>query len=271
MKRDQRGFVVASALVVTLSVAALIYFMFAMGLMAKEAGRLEDKKKEWVAETQVKLDSWYRRNAQVIDADPAALSQATVLSEAGVTLEYGAQFASTAQLAAAGIGFHNIAIWLPHDGVSGAGLDVSTGEFNPGTLGGATAPTKYALVNGRAIQTELYLTTIKRMRKNASKFEGYFKARVQADPDSEAGVNYYRAADCVAPVSGELPCIDTYTSLALSGIAGQVGLSPDDNVNAWGGAVEVSNLAGVPVGESAISIRTAAPWGSVIQVIGVRP
>lgn len=272
MRRHQRGFVVASALVVTLSIAALIYFSYAMGLASKEAGRREDRKKEWITETQVKLEEWYQRNALAIDSDPDPIAEAVVLSGAGIVLEFGAQFASTPLLSAGGIGYHNIAIWLPADGASGTGLDASTGEFNPGTLtGGETAPTKYAMVNGRVLETRAYLKTIERMRRNAGKLEGYFHARVLSDPDSDSSMNYYRAANCSSPASGELPCIDSYTPLASSGIVNTVGLSPDDNVNAWGSAIEVSNLAGVPTGEAAISIRTTAPWGSFIQVTGARP
>lgn len=271
-RKNQRGFIVASALVVTLSIAALIYFSFAMGLAAKEAGRLEDRKKEWVSDTQAKLTSWYERNKAAIDADPNQLTSTAVLSGAGVTLEYGAQVASTARLIAGGIGFHSVAIWIPHDGASGTGLNASTGEFNPGTLtGGLTAPTKYAFANGRAIQTDAYLATVARMRETAAKFEGYFQARVLSDPDSGSEVNYYRAANCASPINGELPCIDSYTSLAAAGLGSVVGLSTDENVSSWGGAIEVSNLADVPVGESAIAIRTAIPWGSPIQIFAVRP
>lgn len=271
MKR-QRGFIVPTALALSISVAVMIYIGFAMNLAAKESARLDEKKQQWIRETQDALNAWYRRRAEVIDAESGALSQATVLQEAGVRLDYGAQFASTARKSAAGVMYHNLAVWLPHDGATGTGLDAASGEFRPGTLtNGDTAPILFAFIDGRAIETDLYLTTVRRMRTNASILEGYFKARLLADPDSDSGVNYYRAADCSNPKNGELPCIDTHVALTSSGVMPTVGLAQNDATSAWGSAIDISNLEGLPAGDPTISIRTMTPWGESIQVIGVRP
>lgn len=271
MKR-QAGFIVPTVLALSVSVAAMIYIGFAMNLAATESARLDEKKQQWIRETQDAVDAWYRRNAQDIEADSGAVSQNTVLQEAGVRLEYGAQFASTTRRSAGGIMYHNLAIWLPHQDATGTGLDSTTGSFNPGTLpNGESAPTRFAFINGRAIETDLYLETVKRMRRNASILESYFKARVLADPDSDSGVNYYRAADCSNPKNGELPCIDTHIALSSSGVMEVVGLAHNDVMSSWGSAVEISNLEGLPSGDPSISIRTNTPWGESIQVIGVRP
>jgi len=268
----ERGFIVPTALALSVSIAVMIYISFAMNLSARESARLDEKRQQWIRETQEALDAWYRRRAEVIDAESGALLQAAVLQEAGIRLDYGAQFASTVRLSAAGIMYHNLAVWLPLESATGTGLDPATGVFNPGTLpNGDAAPTLFAFINGRAIETDLYLATVRRMRTNASILEGYFKARVLADPDSDSGVNYYRAADCSNPRNGQLPCIDTHVALTSSGVMPTVGLAQNDATSAWGSAIEISNLEGLPVGDPTISIRTVTPWGQPIQVIGVRP
>lgn len=263
----------ASAIIATFGIVALIYFSFAMGISAKEAGEREDSKREWILETQKKLDAWYERNKAVIDADPDPIDTGLIVKQSGIVLEYGAQIESTARMSAAGIGYHNIAIWIPHDGASGTGLNLSTGEFNPGLLsdGVTPAPTKFVFTNGRAIQTRAYLSTVRKMRANASRFEGYYHAKLASDPDADASIDYFRAADCSAPINGELPCIDTHTDIGPANVQALLGLSDDDIVSDWGTAVQVSNLDGLPAGGHSISLKTSTPWGVAIQIIAARP
>ncbi len=273
MRNQQRGFITASAIVATFGVVALIYFSFAMSVYAKKVGEQDDNQREWLAETQHKLDAWYERNKAAIDANTDPIPVNVILSQSGVVLEHGAKIESTPRLIAAGIGFHNIVIWIPHDGASGTGLNPLTGEFNPGLLadGVTLAPTKFALTNGRAIETRAYLSTVTKMRANASRFEGYYQAKLSLDPDADATIDYFRAADCASPKNGELPCIDTHTDIGPGNVQTLLGLSSDDIVNAWGGAVQISNLEDLPTGGHTISLKTATPWGQDIQIIAVRP
>lgn len=273
MRNKQRGFIMASAIVATFGIVALIYFSFAMGVFAKEFSAREDRKRAWIVETQQKLDAWYERNKASIDADPDPIDTNLIVSSSGIVLEYGAQIESTARLSAAGIGYHNIAIWIPHDGASGTGLNHSTGEFNPGLLpdGVTLAPTRFVFTNGRAIETRAYLATVAKMRTNASRFESYFQAKLASDPDADASIDYFRATDCAAPINGQLPCIDTHTNIGPSNVQNLVGLSGDDIVSAWGNVIQVSNLEGLPSGGYSMSLKTAAPWGVDIQIIAVRP
>lgn len=271
-RHKQRGFVAATALVATLSIVAAIYFSFAYSVSVKARNRLDERRNEWIQETQKQLSAWYLRNANTIEANTAAIPVSSILSGAGINIDFGAQVASTAQLSANGISYHSVAIWLPADGATGTGLNMVNGSFNVGTMpNGTPAPTKYALANGLMIETATYVGTLKKMRRDASKLEAYFNARFLSDPNGDAAENYYRAADCMNPIDGQLPCIDTYTPLASSGIMSTVGFSPDDAVDGWGNPVSVSNLAGVPAGQIAISLVSTTPWGSQIQILGVRP
>lgn len=273
MRNRQRGFVMASAIIATFGIVALIYFSFAMSVYAKASEERDERKREWIAETQQKLDAWYERNKSNIDSDPDPIDASVIVSQSGIDLQYGAQVESTARLAAAGIGYHNIAIWIPNDGASGTGLNHTTGEFKPGLLadGITLAPTKFAFTNGRAIQTRAYLNTVQKMRVNASRFEGYYQAKQSSDPDADASIDYFRAANCAEPINGELPCIDVHTDIAPSNVQTLLGLSGDDIVNAWGGKVKISNLEGLPAGGYSISLKTSTPWGQEIQIIAVRP
>lgn len=272
MKRNQQGFVVASALILMLSTSLMIYFSFISALSIKEAGMDAEKRLEWVRDAQQKIDYWYGLNKAVIDSQVGPVSESSVLDGAGITLKYGAQFASSNRLSSSGIEYHNIVFWIPVDGASGTGLNLSTGEFNPGTLsGGAIAPTDFAMVHGLDVQTQAYLDSVAVARQVASKFELYFRAKIAADPDGDEGINYYRAAYCPTPVGGELPCVDTATDILSSGMQGAVGLLSSDVVDAWGQSVQVTNLAGIPPGDSAILISTSTPWGTQIKVFGVRP
>lgn len=273
MRNRQRGFVMASAIVATFGIVALIYFSFAMSVYAKASDERDDRKREWITETQQKLDAWYERNKADIDSDPDPINTAVIISQSGIDLQYGAQVESTARLSAAGIGYHNIAIWIPHDGASGTGLNHSTGEFNPGLLpdGITMAPTKFAFTNGRSIQTRAYLNTVQKMRTNASRFEGYYHAKQASDPDADASTDWFRAENCSSPVNGELPCIDVHTDISPSNVQSLLGLSGDDITNAWGGKIQISNLEELPAGGHSISLKTSTPWGQDIQIIAVRP
>lgn len=261
-----------TALVATISIIVAIYMSFAYGVSIKARNRLDERRNEWIQETQKQLSAWYVRNANTIESNSAAIPVSDILAGAGIRIDFGAQVASTAQLAANGIAYHSIAIWLPADGATGTGLNMTDGSFNVGTLANGTpAPTKYALANGLMIETAAYVGTIKKMRRDASKLEAYFNARFLSDPNGDTAENYYRAADCTSPMDGQLPCIDAYTPLASSGIMNTVGFSADDAIDAWGNPISVSNLDGVPAGQIAISLVSTTPWGSQIQILGVRP
>lgn len=273
MRNRQRGFITASALVATFGIVALIYFAFAANLHARSAERKEVEQLRWMNDVQRKLDAWYGRNKAVIDANPGTIPVATILSQSGIVLEHGARVESTPRLMQSGVAFHNIVVWIPVDGATGTGINQTTGEFNPGMLGGAAAKTKFAFANGLMIQTDAYLETIKRMRNIASRFEGYYETMIGSDPDSESTINYYRAGNCSSPRNGELACVDVYTDISSNpgGIQTEIGFSGDDSVDSWGGEIKMSNLEDVPAGSNAIALKTTAPWGSDIKITAARP
>ncbi len=258
------------------SLAGLVMAVSVGLLMAsdqEQSNRADVERGAYLRDAADRLARWYNVGATGAQAGP--IDVALALSQAGVTPRYGIQFASSNRLADGMVSWHVLALWLPEpDSVQGTALDPVTGVFTQGTysVDGQPARVIHAVIDGHGSQLRRYSETSRRLREVVARLENRFTAMRATHPLVPASTNWYRAADCGAPQGGELPCYDAYVDITATDVSVSAGTSPSAEVNAWGGAVQVSNLAdSSTIPPFSMSIRTALPWGGQLQVTAQEP
>lgn len=271
----QRGFVSSLWLA---SVAGLVTTISVGLLMAHDqehSNRADVDRRAYIADVSARLARWYEFNAGATGALAGQLDVPAALAQAGVTPRYNLQVASSNRLADGMVAWHVMALWLPDpDSVQGIALDPLTGGFTQGAYisSGLPAQVVHAVVDGHASQLRRYSESSRRIREIGARLENRFSAMRAAHPLMPMFTNWYRAQDCGAVQGGELPCYDAYQNIATTEVPAAAGTSPASDFNAWGGVVQVSNLADSSiVPPFSMSIRTALPWGGWLQVIAQEP
>ncbi len=260
------------------SVAGLVTAISVGLLMAndqRQADRADVDRRAYIADASERLARWYELNSGATGALAGQIDVPAALAQAGVTPRYGLQAASSNRQADGMVAWHVMALWLPEpDSVQGVALDPLTGGFTQGTyiVSGLPARVVHAIVDGHASQLRLYSESSRRIREVGSRLENRFSAMRATHPLMPMFTNWYRAQDCGAVQGGELPCYDAYQDIAGTEVPAAAGTSPVSDSNAWGGAVQVSNLAdSSTIPPYSMSIRTALPWGGWLQVIAQEP
>lgn len=272
--RLQRGFASYLWLV---SVAGLVMAVSVGLLMANDqeiGNRADADRRAYLAEASARLARWYEFNAGATGTQAGPVDVTTALAQAGVTPRYDLQAASSNRLADGMVAWHVLALWLPDpDSVQGIALDPVTGAFTQGTTiaSGLPARVVHAVIDGHASQLRRYSESSRRVREVGARLENRFSVMRATHPLSMV-TNWYRAQDCGAVQGGELPCYDAYQDIVATQVVVAAGISPSSSFNAWGGAMQVSNLAdSSTVPPFSMSIRTALPWGGWLQVIAQEP
>lgn len=273
--RRQLGFVSylwlasVAGLVTTISVGLL------MVNDQRQSDRADVDRRAYIADASERLARWYELNSGATGALAGQIDVLAALAQAGVTPRYGLQAASSNRQTDGMVAWHVMALWLPEpDSVQGVALDPLTGGFTQGTyiVSGLPARVVHAIVDGHASQLRLYSESSRRIREVGSRLENRFSAMRATHPLMPMFTNWYRAQDCGAVQGGELPCYDAYQDIAGTAVPAAAGTSPASDSNAWGGAVQVSNLAdSSTIPPYSMSIRTALPWGGWLQVIAQEP
>ena len=92
------------------------------------------------------------------------------------------------------------------------------------------------------------------------------------DPFGPAGRDWFRALDCGAVQTGELPCYDVYTDMAATTAPAQAGIEATLTVNAWGLPINLSNLQDSSVVPPYfMAVNTTTPWGGVVGAVAQEP
>jgi len=239
-------------------------------------GNREDvERSAYIEDASRRLTLWYQANANTQEAIIGPLDMDAALAAAGITPRYGLLATSSQQLSDGLVSWHVMALWLPEpQRVQGTALDQATGVFTQGTLvsTGQPAVLVSASINGRAMQLVAFSESSRRVRLVAARLENMFAARRAMDPFSPGGRNWFRAGDCGAVQSGELPCYDAYTNLAATTAPVEAGIEAEMAVNAWGLPITLSNLQNSSlVTPFSMSVRTLTPWGGVIGAVAKEP
>lgn len=245
-----------------------VVFLVAMAIAvtASEAELLANKRRNdrpyqqdaYLEQTASAVTAWYQRNIGTIDATGAAdPSVADVLAGAGITPRYGLHIAVSQRLSSGNMNWHSIALWINDSTTDSTTFTASTGAFNPDPKARA------ALVSGQRLQQEAWQRTSTAVNTVVSALNNYAQQR-QAANGGDMTRNPFRPADCSNVAPGEMPCLDSYTP--ANGISTQLGLNNTQLVDAWNGAIQVSNgtdarTTGTPY---TMVVKATTPWGAAV-------
>jgi len=250
-----------------------------VGLLRSEdqarANRVGAERSAYMKDASTRLARWYEYNSGATGALVGQIDMAQALAGAGVTPRYNLQSASSVRLTDGLVSWHVMALWLPEPvRVQGTGLDPATGVFTPGTLvsTGLATDLVSAILDGHASQLAAFSESSRRVRLAAARLENMFAARRAMDPFTVGEHNWFRAVDCAAVQTGELPCYDGYSDLAATTAPAEAGIETEMGVNAWGLPLTLSNLQDSSlVTPFSMSVRTLTPWGGVMGAVAKEP
>ena len=288
----QGGFAMLFVIFLLMAVSGVAYWMYAPAAH-KASIDLKIKQQTWANDVSAQLNAWYARNLAAIDSNLYAFSTTDILygnsgmglGGSGISLQYSAVVLSSVRLSGAnGVGFHTFSVYIPVSAAPGAAgtLDTSTGKFVDGVLpGGAPANLIHAYVSGESLELTALTETTNRMRHAATKLEQFFAIKLNADPNHNASINYFRAINCASPAADEIPCYGVSsavdTDVGVTPIPMLVGIGTNYYQNAWGQNITVENYTGsdanvarTPSGPPfTINMKTISPWGTVYPITGV--
>lgn len=256
-----------------------LVFVVSVGMLRTEdharLNRSDADRRAYMLDATNRLTRWYAYSSGTTGGSAGQIDMTAALAQAGVIPRYGLRAASSSRQTDGLVSWHVLALWLPEPTrVQGENLDTATGVFNQGTLisSGQPALLVHAVIDGHASQLAKFSESQRRLRIVASRLENMFSRLRDVDPYQTVGMNWYRASDCGDIKAGELPCYNTYTSLASTVVPMLAGSSPDTNVNAWGAAIEVSNLIDSSITSPfSMAVQTSLPWGGVLRVVAQEP
>ena len=268
-----------SAMLLLLVGLAGLVMAVSVGLLRGEdqarTNRADVDRSAYLRDAAARLARWYEVNSATTGAQAGQIDMGQALAGAGVTPRYGLQSASSMRLSDGLVSWHVMALWLPEPiRVQGTAFDVATGVLTPGTLisTGQPADLVSAIVNGHASQLVAFTESSRRVRRVAARLENLFAARRSMDPFGPAGRDWFRALDCAAVQTGELPCYDVYTDMAATTAPAQAGIEATLTVNAWGLPINLSNLQDSSVVPPySMAVNTTTPWGGVVGAVAQEP
>ena len=172
------------------------------------------------------------------------------------------------------IHYHQVAIVSTGlNGVLDASVSCTTGLVGGGGL--RTCGDDFGrLVDGFAIQSELYTATLDKVRRIADAMESYFRVRYQADPSRDASVDYFGnngAATGRWDIAGVLPISNLGAGCApvpldSTGAHSALGLALDDITDAFGNIIRYDNCsASVRSPDNPTVTQALPPYTAVVS------
>lgn len=126
----------------------------------------------------------------------------------------------------------------------------------------------------RSADIERYAQTQAQMERVGVLLSSLFKARQAMDPRLPHGINWWRHPTCSTTASVDehyLPCVNTYTSLATSGVAAALGLSATDIQTPYG-EIEFSNQQDASLtAPYTVALRVQTPFGPPMRKTVIAP
>lgn len=270
MFRRQKGYAAILVLVGAVAMAGIASTMLP-GLDASQtAAEQELNQRAYLQAVRAALATAYEREATTLDAGvPSPWTAQQWLARAGVTPKFGLQLAISDRIAIPGtpVAYRVVAAWLPRRGSDTvSSLNTATGVFT------ADTGVQWIVVSGQAIQARRYASTLTAMQRFAVILQSRSRAKLEADPARDIGVNYFRPVSGCSPTAEEIPCLPSYVAASTVDFATIAGFDSTAARDAWGRALEVSNTvdsqtSGPPY---SMSIRATTPWGSTFKVIAVQ-
>lgn len=249
---------------------------------------LDIRKKEYLDTAVQKLESWYYKNAAIIDSttSPVVITEDQLFKETGLSRMYGARISITPIQFTAGapLAYRNIAIWIPAFGVADTSSFTGGGVFLPNH-----AQTMYSVINGQKVEGDLMLQTQKVMKNAARLLEQRYKAKFETDPVHNLRVNYFASIDCSNVGAEEIPCTSTidpatgWVSLTSSNLKlwENSGISTVTGTDGWGHQIYFSNdnQLGTILNNPANNIDTpyyavlkaVTPWNTIVYMYAMQP
>jgi hypothetical protein len=281
-KHAQRGAALLSFAVFLGVIILGIITTLSAGLLRKQQGTLLLRQQAYVEEVIQRVGIYYEKNAGVLDRDSTWTSyrensfKAAAIDQEkfGVTLVVSDRLTSPE-----GIKYRRVLVYTPSD--TDALNPPDTASFaTSGVFNTCSDPSKacdrraFAIYDALDLQKRNYARTVVKMQEIALRAQTYYKARVLQDPERNSTVNYFLPPlGCSAVLANDLPCLpltgNGFVDLASANISGQLGLEPSLFTNAWGTAIQVTNMA--PHAETtaapySLVIRTQSPWGGFMQI-----
>jgi hypothetical protein len=266
----QRG--TAAMMLVLWSFVAVFYLLFApqIAASAKAYDALGAAEQAYLDDIALRLETFYRRNAAVIDSASAfAIPPATLWAQLGIQAKPTLQLGISERLSGSEVGFRRFVVWLKRRSPDPSVFVATSGAFTPGP------DVPYRVVDGEAIQGALREETLRRMKTFAAQLEQRFRAKFEGDPLRSLSVNHFRALgpSCSAALD-DIPCIDVHTDVNAAANFGML-LSTDPLrlTSAWGARFSVSNLedSRATAPPYTMAIRAALPWGGSLLVNAIQP
>jgi type II secretory pathway pseudopilin PulG len=261
-RQKQRGVALLAFTVVLAIVAFTIVMGYSVSTAKKQAASLEVNQTTYLNDVRQKLAAAYAANARTIDSDdPAAGAPWTsvqapdLLAWAGITPRWGLQVAITPPISRDNVKYRVIAAWLPLDSdAPETPVLANDGTFTPCPSHSVdcVSRVKYAVMTeGLTIQRNNAKKAQQQLEAMAANAQAFFKAKMMADPEHNASVNYFRPpyGGCDAAVE-QMPCVDSPQALwsplvqqrnTSQSMAELLGLPDAPVLNPWGISVEVCN------------------------------
>lgn len=263
MRRRASGYAVLAVVATMVTIAAAVVVGWATLAARVQTDGLAQAQQQYLDEVRVSILGWYARELAQLDRSAVPPDPATVLRGSGVAVRWGLRVAVSERLARESIAYRVVAAWLPGEGDASM-LEPATGRFTP------SAGARWIVVSGFDLQAAALAETRARLDRLARQLEAAYRVRLLSDPSRDATVNRFRAVRCSEPSPGELPCIDEYVAIDVSGLVRAAGLDPLLGANAWGAPIEVSNgIDASLVIPFSMVLRTAMPWGGALSMFAV--
>jgi Tfp pilus assembly protein PilX len=268
MRYQQRGFMLPFVVLAVAGVVLLFVSSMQSSATYSQLASENTDREAVVSAASASLSSWYNAESDTIELASSAEAEAQLLTRVS-DRRFGLRMAMSQQLGlpcsvgatlVSCVPYRRFAVWLP------AVSDASTASFAAGNS------IVSRVVDTRALQMDKAQKAVDRMQAVAGSIQRFAQARSAALPYGSGRTNFLRAQRCVAVEIAELPCVDTYTDLVSSGVAGLVGLSASDVVSEFGGTVMFSNLqdSNSTLPPYSASIQVSTPWGTSLKVAVVQ-
>ena len=262
----------AAILLVLWAFVAVFYFLFSPQLVASARAfdALAATEEEYLDDIARRLETWYRQNAALIDANPTyAIAPAALWAQIGIVPKPTLQVAVSDRIAGAQVSFRRLAVWLRRAEPDSSVFVAATGDFNPGPA------VAHRMIDGEAIEGALLEETLDAMKTFAAQLERRFRTKFEADPVRTLTVNHFRALGPVCSASlDDIPCIDVHTDANAAANFGMLmSIDPQTLTSAWGGRFTVSNLQDSQTTSPpyTMAIRAPLPWGGSLLVNAIQP
>lgn len=286
--QQQRGVALLGFALIATVVVLTIVLSLSSVLARKASATLYDRQQAYVDDVAFRINALYMSRAESLDSGTGASDLTPeVVQQLASPEKWGARVVMSGKLEARPGGasgpllqYRRFLVYLPSDTDDRYPPDLTRFE-SEGVFVSCTAPDGncgrriYAIVDGQSVQAEMLARTKTRLTRLAAKGGAYFKARYLEAGEKNLAINFFRPQDpgCVA-FSYELPCVDTETPLAQANVQKQLGLVPEEMVNAWGGAITLITLPAAPNTTAppySMLFRTTDPFGNTHQVFAVQP